>query len=187
MAALEGSSVVKLSQNSCLCFLRIFFTNLPLLQHFLERWEVATKKRKEVACIVSKPLVSCLWGCGESVNPPKLNIQEVQGALSSRPKGDPGTLPIFQDFLLLSNHTPESCLHNLCHSIKGKIPQIIKPKNYYLQTFILRNYSVWSAFILEKPGNVKWNFYKKLPTNSFVRSQREHFIVMQFPQVSVKN
>ena len=34
-------------------------------------------------------------------------IQEVQGALSSRPKGVPGLLPIFQDFLLLSNHTPE--------------------------------------------------------------------------------
>ena len=47
---------------------------------------------------MSKPLVSCLWGCGESVNPPKLNIQDVQGALSSRPKGDPGPLPIFQDF-----------------------------------------------------------------------------------------
>ena len=48
--------------------------------------------KKEVACIVSnKPLVlSCLWGCGESVNPPK--IQEVQGALSYRPKGDPVSL-----------------------------------------------------------------------------------------------
>ena len=32
-------------------------------------------------------------------------MQEVQGALSSRPKGDPGPLPIFQDFILLSNHT----------------------------------------------------------------------------------
>ena len=40
----------------------------------------------------------CLWGCGELVNLPKLNIQEVHGALSSRPKGDPGPLPIFQDF-----------------------------------------------------------------------------------------
>ena len=48
--------------------------------------------RKEVACIVSKPVVSCLSGCGESVNPPKLNIQEVQGALSCRPKGDTGPL-----------------------------------------------------------------------------------------------
>ena len=49
----------------------------------------------EVTCIVSKPLVSCWWGCRESVNPPKLNIQEVQGALSSIPKGDQGPLPIF--------------------------------------------------------------------------------------------
>ena len=49
---------------------------------------------------MSKPLVSCSWGCGESVNPPKLNIQEVQGALSSRPKGDPRPRPIthLQDF-----------------------------------------------------------------------------------------
>ena len=37
--------------------------------------------KKEIACIVSKPVVSCLWGCGESVNPPKLNIQELQGGL----------------------------------------------------------------------------------------------------------
>ena len=29
--------------------------------------------------IVSKPLVSCFWRCGESVNPSQLNIQEVQG------------------------------------------------------------------------------------------------------------
>ena len=49
---------------------------------------------------MSKPLVSRLWGCGESVDPPKLNIQEVQGALSSRSKEDPGPLPIFQDFIL---------------------------------------------------------------------------------------
>ena len=51
--------------------------------------------KKEVTCIVSKLLVSCLWGCGESVNPPKLNIQEVQVALSSRAKGDPGPWPIY--------------------------------------------------------------------------------------------
>ena len=42
--------------------------------------------KKEVACIVSSPLVSYLWGCGESVNPPELKIQDVQGALSSWPK-----------------------------------------------------------------------------------------------------
>ena len=75
--------------------------------------ELSWKKRsshqgkKEVACIVFKPLVSCLWWCGESVNPPELNIQEVQGVLSSRPKGDPGLLPTFHDFILLSNHTPD--------------------------------------------------------------------------------
>ena len=40
--------------------------------------------KKEVTCIVSKPLVSCLCGYGDSVNPPKVHIQEVQGALSSR-------------------------------------------------------------------------------------------------------
>ena len=28
--------------------------------------------KKEVACIVSKPLVSCLWRCGESTNRPKI-------------------------------------------------------------------------------------------------------------------
>ena len=55
---------------------------------------------------MSKPLVSCLWGCGESVNPPKLNIQEVQGAVSSRPKGDPGMLAIFQDFFLFCEIHP---------------------------------------------------------------------------------
>ena len=59
------------------------------------------------ACVLSKLLVSCLWRCGESVNPPKLNIQEVQGALSSRPKGYPGllVLPIFHDFFTFVNHT----------------------------------------------------------------------------------
>ena len=81
-----------------------FYTNLPLPQQFLERREVATKERK--TCIVSKPPVSYLCGCGESVNPPKLNIQEVQGALSSRPKGDPGLLHIFQDFLVLIKSHP---------------------------------------------------------------------------------
>ena len=94
--------------------------------------------KKEVACIVSKPLVSCLWRCGESVNPPKLNIQEVQGALSSRPKGDPGPLPIFQDFLRLSNHTPGIYPTNQIH------PKKIYSKKSYCKSvssrfFYLRN------------------------------------------------
>ena len=58
------------------------FTNLP-----------SPQGKKEVACIVFKPRVPCLCGCGESVNPPKLNIQEVQGAFCPL---EP--LPIFQDF-----------------------------------------------------------------------------------------
>ena len=37
------------------------FTNLPLPQNVLERREVTTKEKKEVACVVSKPLGSCLW------------------------------------------------------------------------------------------------------------------------------
>ena len=63
-------------------------------KHFLERREVATKERKNLPV---------LWGCGESVNTPKLNIQEVQVALSSRPKGGPRPTTHFSGFLLLSN------------------------------------------------------------------------------------
>ena len=66
--------------------------------------------KKEVACIVSKFLVSCLWGCGESVNHVKVNTQEVQGALSSRPKGDPDLQPIFPDLLLSHPWFVSSCL-----------------------------------------------------------------------------
>ena len=64
------------------------------LKTFLkELREVASYQgKKEVACIVSTPL--------ESVRPPKLKIQEVQGTFSSRPKRDAGQLSIFQDFLL---------------------------------------------------------------------------------------
>ena len=103
--------------------------------------------KKEVVCIVSKPVVSCLWECGESVHHLKLNIHEVQGLKfrnfqcnqfvevgvygpnngSWRHHDDDddevqGLCPwrqretrahyrsvcIFQDFLLLSNHTPAS-------------------------------------------------------------------------------
>ena len=42
------------------------------------------------------------------MNPPKFNIQEVQEPLSSRPKGDSGQLPIFQDFSLVKSHP---CIH----------------------------------------------------------------------------
>ena len=75
--------VCKTASMSMLTFLKHvisqdFYKNFPLPQKDLERREVAIKERNKFACIVSKPLVSCLWGCGESVNPQKLNIQEVQ-------------------------------------------------------------------------------------------------------------
>ena len=41
---------------------------------FAPRNRLWKRYTKEVACIVSKPLVSCLWWCGESVNPQNLNI-----------------------------------------------------------------------------------------------------------------
>ena len=47
--------------------------------------------------------------CGESVNPPKLNIQEVQGGFVHETKGRPGMATDFSVFFLpLSNHTPDS-------------------------------------------------------------------------------
>ena len=100
-----------MSLRSCLWFLRIFpeFSicfKSPFAAKISWKKRSSHQGKKGVACFVSKPLVSCMWGCGESVNPPKLNIQEVQGVLSSRPMGDPGPLPNFQDFLLVSNYTP---------------------------------------------------------------------------------
>ena len=80
-----------------------FFTNLPLSQHFLKSGH---QGKKEVASIVSKPVVSCLWGCGESVNLPKLNIQEDQGVMSSRPKGRTVPLPISQVFFTFIKSYP---------------------------------------------------------------------------------
>ena len=70
-----------------------FLTNLPSHQG-----------KKEVACVVSKPLVSCLWGCGEPINPLKLNIQEVQGALSS--KGRPRPAIRISGFFYFGQITP---------------------------------------------------------------------------------
>ena len=40
------------------------------------------RSRKDLACIVSTPLVSCLWGCGESVNPPKWNHTPMQMSIT---------------------------------------------------------------------------------------------------------
>ena len=56
--------------------------------------------KKEVACIVTKSLVSCLCGCGESVNPSKLNIQEVQGALPA----DPASYSLGEVYIAIAGH-----------------------------------------------------------------------------------
>ena len=89
---------------------------------------------------MSKPQVSCLWGCGESVNPPKLNIQEVQGAnLSSRPKGDlcnPQPIRIFYfcqiahlEMLLETNFEDFSLQ---CTSLQSGISHLGKEENAIL-------------------------------------------------------
>ena len=61
----------------------------PLVSTFSWKKRSCHQGKKEVACIVSKPLVSCLWWCWECVNPPKLNIQEVQGGFVLQTKGRP--------------------------------------------------------------------------------------------------
>ena len=53
-----------------------FCTRLCLPQSFLERREVATKERSSLYFVQNLLFLVC-GGCGESVNPPKLNIQEV--------------------------------------------------------------------------------------------------------------
>ena len=85
---------------------RIFFYKCSFASKCSWKKRSSHQWKKEVACIMSKSLVSCLWGCGESVNPPKLYIQEVQRALSST-KGisrPANRFLIFFDFL--SNHAP---------------------------------------------------------------------------------
>ena len=79
-----------------------FFTKISFSSKYSWKKRSSHQGKKDVARIVSKPLVSCLWGCGESF---KIKHPGGSGGLSFWPKGDPGPLPIFQDFLLLSNHT----------------------------------------------------------------------------------
>ena len=58
-----------------LWFLRSFYKST-----FCLPWKKRSSHqgKKQVACIVSQPLVSCLRGCGESVNPP--NIEHPGGS-----------------------------------------------------------------------------------------------------------
>ena len=56
---------------------------------------------------MSKPLVYCLWGCGESVNPPKVKHPGGKAGFVLWTKGRPRPVTHFFRifFLLLSNHT----------------------------------------------------------------------------------
>ena len=74
--------------------------NFPFASKRSWRMRSSHQGKKEVACTVSKPLVSCLWGCGESVNPPKLNIQEVWGGgFVLETKGRPRPTARFSGFV----------------------------------------------------------------------------------------
>ena len=84
-----------------------------------------------------------MWGCGESVKPQKLNTQDVQGALSSRPKGHPGLLLICQDFLLFylftrfgSRHTVNTKKPWKFHENRVKNIQSLFRKHCFLAFFV---------------------------------------------------
>ena len=85
-------------------------------------WKKRSRHRgkKELACIVSKPLVSCLWGCGESVNPPKLNIQEVQGLCPLDQRETQARYPIFQDIFTFVKSHP-------CPRLTGYVSFVVLP------------------------------------------------------------
>ena len=58
-------------------------------------WKKTRKERSSLYCVQTTSFLFVgMW----RVWPPPLNIQEVQEALSSRPKGDADPLPICQDF-----------------------------------------------------------------------------------------
>ena len=86
------------------------FLQISLCLRFAWKKRSSHQGKKEVACIVSKPLVSCLWGCRESVNPPKIKHPVGWGGFVLLTKGETqARYPFFQDFLLLSNDTPDQC------------------------------------------------------------------------------
>ena len=100
------------------------FCKSPFASKCSRKKRSSHRGKKEVVCIVSKPLVSCLWGCGESVNPPKLNIQGGSGGLCPlEPKRDPGPLPVFQDFLYFCQIIPPELLKSMWHCIEWIVTQ----------------------------------------------------------------
>ena len=83
---------------TCLWFLMIFpdfriFLQISLCLNFVLKEEKmkrsSQQEKKEVVCIVSKPLVLCLWGCGESVNPPNMKHPGGSGGFDTFVKSHP--------------------------------------------------------------------------------------------------
>ena len=80
----------------------------------------------------------------ECVNPPKLNIQEVQGTLSFSPNGDTGPLPIFQDFYFCQSTHPADVIllrgisENVWNILLGTLPVPIR-NTPCSHAFVFRN------------------------------------------------
>ena len=99
-----------LTNRKFLCYLFIFrpviFKYLPLPRKFLERREVqvVTKERSNLHCVqTSSFLFVGMWRVSILQNE---TSRRFSGDVTSRPKGDPGLLPIFQDFFTLVKSHP---------------------------------------------------------------------------------
>ena len=121
-----------------------------------------------------KPIVSCLWGCGESVNPSKLNIQEIWG--EGEGGGGGGLCPLdqreiqtrypFSGFTIISAQT-------FCY-----VQFLIKILPCFHVLFLERNYK----YKLDTPtiGMVKvFHCYSDIPTevNVFIFKKSDIFHV----------
>ena len=82
-----------------------FFYKSPIAPKFSWKKRSSHQGKKELACIVSKPSNFLFVGMWRVCNSSKTKHPGGSGVLSSTAKGDPGLLPIFQDFVLLSSHT----------------------------------------------------------------------------------
>ena len=73
---------------------------------------------------MSKPLISCLWGCGESVNPPKLNIQEFQGGFVLLTKMETqARYPFFRIFYFQGCYFQVTRLNKRSYILTKKLPK----------------------------------------------------------------
>ena len=86
--------------------------NCSWFQDFLLQSRFASKlswKKRSSLCRVQTSSFLFVGDMESLVNPPKSNIQEVQGALSSRPKGDPGPRPMLCFCQITQLWTSEYC------------------------------------------------------------------------------